>query len=342
VYFTFLDRAVGYDCVRCGSRCCHGWGFAVRHEELIPFLGKAPNISPFLQIKKSATDAFNLEDGCWLLEADGRCGIEIREGRGAKPSVCRLFPLQPKRIAGELIADLKLLHCPLEDARNLGSGGAVIGHDSAAEVAEIGQPFARDESVPPGAPDDLLAREARIRDATAPLLDLGDSASLIARSHSVDEAELTRLRDRWRKWLGVAAGLDHSRTFALAIPALRMSALTTPGAAPWPRFSRALPRQLLAASFYMELAARAGRPATLRAIGEVWRSTGSPRQLLARWNEPLRPPADAPLPSLPEELRRAFDQVASSSGTVGEALEKSSLAVELRPLLLRLVADRSL
>jgi hypothetical protein len=341
VYFTFLDRALGYDCVRCGARCCHGLGFGLRAEELIPFLGKAPKMAPFLQIKRHHTDAFDLADGCWLLEGDGRCGLEIREGRDAKPAVCRLFPLQPRRVAGELIVDLQILRCPIEDAKR--SPGFVIDHAAAAaEVAQLGEPFARNETVPPGAPDDLLARETQIRDATRELLDRGDSAAVIARTHRADEAELTGLRDRWRRWLGVADGFDAARTFALAIPTLRMAAITTPGAAPWPRFARAIPNQLLAASFYMELSALAGRPVTLRAIGEVWRSTASVRQLLARWTDKPKAIADDPLPELPEPLRQAFDQVAASSHPIGEALEATSVAVELRPLLLRLVADRSL
>jgi hypothetical protein len=346
VYFTFLDRALGYDCVRCGSRCCQGWGFGLPAEELIPFLGKSPRLAPFLMIKQQRVDAFGLSDGCWMLEPDGRCAIENQDGRAAKPAVCRLFPLQPRRLAGEVIVDLRLSQCPVEDAKGLGAGGAVIDHASAAaEVLAFGGPFTRSDSVPPGAPADLVAREAQIRDATADLLDLGDSAAVIARAHGLDGGELTSLRARWRSWLGLDSGLDAARTFALAIPSLRMAAITAVGAAPWPRLSRALPGQLLATSFYMELSARAGRAVTLRGIAEMWRSTASVRQLLARWTDPPKPLNDEPRAELPGPLRQAFDQVANrlaGSTPIGEALESTEIAVELRPLLVRLVADRSL
>jgi hypothetical protein len=343
VYFTFLDGAIGYDCVSCGSRCCHGLGFAMRQDELIPFLGKAPKIAPFLQLREHGADAFDLIDGCWLLEPDGRCGLEVKDGRAAKPSVCRLFPLYTRLIGAELVVDLRLLYCPIQDAATLGPGAAVLRHEeAAAEIEELARPFAKPIAVAPGSPDDLLGREAKIRDATRELLDSADSASLIARAHGVDEAPLQRLRASWRGYFEVEPGFDRPRPIGLSIPMLRMAALTTPGAAPWPRLTRALPAQLLAASFYMELSARAGREPSLRGIGEVWRSTASVRELLARWEQPRTLPETPLHPGTPPEIERAYRQVQSSTRPIGEALIAAELPVALRPLLVRAVADRLL
>ncbi len=345
MHFTFLDGAIGYDCVSCGSRCCHGLGFAMRQDELIPFLGKAPNLSPFLQLREHGAEAFDLVDGCWLLEPDGRCGLEVKDGRAAKPSVCRLFPLYTRLIGGELVVDVRLLYCPLEDASGLGPGAAVLRYDeAAAEIEELARPFAKEVTLSPGAPDDILAREAKLRERVRERLDAGDSATLLAHAHEVDEGGLQKLRAAWRRYFQVDDSFDAqvARPLGLILSSLRMAALTAPGAAPWPRLQRALPAQLLATAFYMELSARAGRRPTLRGIAEVWRSTASVRELLARWQQPRTLP-DTPLPpGSPPELVQAYATVRASTLPLGEALESADLAAALRPLLLRAVADRLL
>jgi hypothetical protein len=343
MHFTFMDGAIGYDCVRCGARCCRGLGFSLRTDELIPFIGKAPKLAPFLQVEENGANAFDLADGCWMLSGDGRCQLEVAHGRSAKPSVCRIFPLFVRRIGEQMVLDLQLLSCPLEDATELGPSTAVLRHhELTKELSELAAPFAKNASLCPGAPDDLLQCEAQIRDQAGELMGVDDSAALVAQSHGVDQSHLTSLRAEWRRYFDSEDGFDHPRPMALALPVLRMVALTTPGAAPWPRLSRALPAQLLATSFYMELSARAGRPPTLRGLGEVWRSTLPVRELLARWRE-VRQLPDAPLgPGYPAELRTAYARVQASSAPIGQSLAEASLPVGLRPLLLRLVADRLL
>jgi hypothetical protein len=340
VHFTFLDGAIGYDCVRCGSRCCKGLGFSLRHEELIPFLGKSPKLAPFIQIHRNYSNAFDLADGCWLLGDDGRCGLEVEHGRAAKPSACRLFPLQARRVLGQLVADVQLLACPLEDAAALGGRGMRLTHEEAAvDIAELGAAFAPELLVARGAPDDLLEGEARLREGTRDLLDVGDSAALLARLHGADEADLSALRADWRRWFGVEDGFDASRPMALALPALRLSAISAPNSPPWPRLQRALPLHLLAASFYMELSARAGRAVTLRGIAEVWRSTASARALLARWREVHEVPAEPPPIA---DLQPVWNQIRASDRPIGEALEAAAVPLPLRPVLFRALADRLL
>jgi hypothetical protein len=342
VHFTFADGALGYDCVRCGSRCCHGLGFALRQDELIPFLGKAPRLAPFLQLRDHGADAFDLADGCWLLGQDGRCSLEVTEGRGAKPSVCRLFPLYARLIGRELVVDLRMLFCPLEDASTLPASAAVLRHaEAAAEIEALARPFAKETAVAPGAPEDLLQREAAVRDAAYALAVSDSPATVIAHSHGFDQGVLSSLYQSWRRFFGsgTKTAAQVARPLALAVPLLRMAALTAPGAAPWPRLSRTLPASLLAAAFYIDLSVQAGRPASLRGFAEVWRSTASVRELLARWSEPRRVP-EGPPPAGPPELARAFQQVQASTRPIGEALEATSLAPPLRPLLVRALADR--
>jgi hypothetical protein len=207
-------------------------------------------------------------------------------------------------------------------------------------MTAIGDPFAKEVEAAPGAPEDLFARESRIRDATRELLDVGDSARLIAQAHGLGEEPLFALRESWRRWLGVASGFDHARHFGLILPSLRLAAITAPGVQPWPRVSRALPPQLLAASFYMELSARAGRPITIRSIAEVWRSTTSVRAVLARWDERRQLP-DAPLaPGTAAEVQAAYTRVQASPLPLGAALEAADIEPALRPVVLRALADR--
>jgi hypothetical protein len=90
----------------------------------------------------------------------------------------------------------------------------------------------------------------------------------------------------------------------------------------------------------MELSARAGRPVTLRGIAEVWRSTASVRDALARWND-TRPLPEKPLaPGTAPELQSAYDRVRTANRPLGEALELAEIDPALRPIVLRTVADR--
>jgi hypothetical protein len=347
IHFAFLDRAIGYDCVRCGSRCCRGLGFGLGGAELVPLLGRAPALAPFMQLSPTGVNAFTLTDGCWALAEDGRCSLEIGHGRAAKPSICRLFPLRLQRVGTDLVVDLQLLSCPLEPARAIsaGPGRTVLSHDELrAEVEADGlAAFALEVRIAAGAPNDLLAREAAIRDQTAVDLAASDPLDVVGGARE----ELAAMRAGWRRFFGLgddeAAALDRRVTpsLALALPLLRWSALTAPGAPPYPRLASRLPARLLAGALWAAFSVRAGRPPSLRTLAELWRGTPLVREALCRWHA-VATPNGAPPSGTPPELAAAFAEVQRSGRPLGEALEAltPALAPPLRPLLIRLIADR--
>jgi hypothetical protein len=331
LHFAFADGAIGYDCVVCGSRCCKGLGFALGTAELVPLLTRAPRLAPFLQMMRGAVHVFDLEDGCWELADDGRCGIELEHGRAAKPSTCRLFPVNRlMRVGSELIVDLQLTHCPLVDARS--GPRTVIRWDEVARDLEAAGPnaIAVEAKAPPGAPDDWLAHEAAARD--------GAGQWTLARQWMPE----------WARFFGVdddeAAQLEASvlPLYRLAMPSLRMNLMTLPGAPPYPRLARALETQLAAGAWLSCLSVRAGRAATLRGIAELWRGLPLVRRLLAHWETRVKLADGAAPAGAPPELAAAWTALQSSArdAAIGEALAATALAPSLRPLLLRLASDR--
>src|SRR5262249_37257951 len=166
LHFAFPDAAIGYDCVACGARCCKGLGFALAGRELVPLVARAPRLAPFMQLGREAVHVFDLDEGCWELGHDGRCGVEVAHGRAAKPSTCRLFPVNRLLRAGATtIVDLQLSHCPLVDARPR-PRPIIRWEEDARELQEAGDgAIAAEARLPPATPDDWLAREAAVRDA---------------------------------------------------------------------------------------------------------------------------------------------------------------------------------
>ena len=116
---------------------------------------------------RGAVHMLDLEDGCWALGDDGQCSLERAHGREAKPSTCRLFPVNRLlRVGDALVVDLQLTHCPLLDARAAPGPRTVIRWDEIArdlEATGTGA-IAIDGRAPAGAPGDWLGDEAAARD----------------------------------------------------------------------------------------------------------------------------------------------------------------------------------
>jgi hypothetical protein len=331
LHFAFADGAIGYDCVACGARCCKGLGFALGGGELVQLLARAPGLAPFVQPMRGAVHVLDLEDGCWALGDDGRCGVEVAHGREAKPSTCRLFPVNRlTRVGGAMVVDLQLTHCPLVDART-GPRTVIRWDEIAAELESAGtDAIAIDGKAPPGAPDDWLATEAAARDGAGAWLPKAASWTAWGAFYGAEPAEAARL---------VEALLP---LYRLAMPSLRMNLLTLPGAPPYPRLMRAIETQLAAGAWLACLSARAGRAPSLRGIAELWRGLPLVRDLLARWETRVTLANGVAPDSTPPEVAAAWPvlQKRATETTIGEALASTTLAPALRPILLRLASDR--
>ncbi len=348
-HFTFVDGALGYDCVRCGARCCHGLGFALPVADLVQLVGRAPALAPFVQIQSNGAHALTFGDGCLMLAGDNRCGIEVAHGRAAKPAVCRIFPLQIYRIRDQVVADLQFRACPLTDARALdpGPGVTIIRHaDLMSDLEQAGAAELYPEArLAAGAPDDALDRESELTRATASLLDAPDPLHAI--SGEADRASLATLRAGWRRFFAIdaseSAALEAqvARPFLLTLPSLRLAALTALDAAPYPKLIHRLASRLAASVWLTTLATRS-RPATVRLCADIWHELPFVRTALARFNEQVELRDTPPPPSTPTDLRIAFEvaKVRARDQPLADALCATSLAPALRPLLLRLVSDR--
>jgi len=331
LHFAFADGAIGYDCVACGARCCKGLGFALGGGELVQLLARRPEFAPFAQPMRGAVHMFDLEDGCWALADDGWCGIERDHGREAKPSTCRLFPVNRLlRIGEAIVVDLQLSQCPLVDAKT--APRTVIRWDEIArDLESAGTDAIAFPGMPPaGAPDDWLAREAAARDGAGAWSPKCESVPGWRRFFGVDDAE--------------AAALDAAVVplYRLAMPSLRMNLMTLPGAPPYPRLERAIEAQLAGGAWLAALSARAGRAPSLRGIAELWRGLPLVRELLVRWQTRVTLANGVAPDSTPPEVAAEWPrlQKRATETTIGEALLSTTLPPAMRPLLLRLASDR--
>jgi len=118
VYFPFADGLLAYNCPECGYRCCKGAGFAATPSELVTLKRHYPTLTYFTQVAQKASEPLvqlmNFSPQCFFLRGDGYCDVHVQHGREAKPFVCKTFPINAFRLAGDvLVADVNFL-CPLK------------------------------------------------------------------------------------------------------------------------------------------------------------------------------------------------------------------------------------
>jgi hypothetical protein len=332
IHLPFLDGALAYDCARCGAKCCKGHGFGMRGDELVPLLARRPAVAPFIHFAGGHVNALDLtDDGCWMLRPDGRCAIEIDDGRAAKPTVCKLFPFtRAYRVGEAVIVEPHLLLCPLEDARGAGVRHADVLSDIMAMGAELPL-LAR--SLPGGLPDAWLDRERAALSLTATHL---DDASPLPLQIALAGKPLDNLWNAWRASFALDDLDDHARAIvrplALLTPALRMNLLFGNTGLPYPRLIGRLPGQLLVTALVGSLAVRAlGRPlASLRSLGELFSTSLPLRELLPRWLDAVTIDIDSlPPPTiLPPEVASAFvkliDSLRDAPRPLGEAFDDAA------------------
>ena len=336
IHLPFLDGALGYDCARCGAKCCKGHGFGMRGDELVPLLAKRPLIAPFIHFAGGHVNALDLtDDGCWMLRPDGRCGVEMDEGKAAKPTVCTLFPFtRSYRVGDVIIVEPHLLLCPLEDARGQGVKHVDVLRDVRAMGDELPLLSRR---LPTGLPDAWLDREKAALATTA--LHLDDDSPIPLQS-ALAGKPLDKLWNAWRTSFAIDDLDAHARAIvrplAILTPSLRMNLLFGNNGLTYPRLIERLPGQLATTAFVAALGVRAlGHPlASLRSLGELFSTSMPLRELLPHWLDATQIVVDDMPPPriLPPDVATAFvkliDVLRGEPRPLGEAFDSVGHTLE--------------
>jgi hypothetical protein len=354
-FFTFPDRALKYDCPSCGSHCCKGAGLALEASaEVVAFARLEPRLASLLHpMSKRFAQVIDMTDGCWFLQDDGRCDVELTHGYEAKPHTCRLFPFNRIfPVGGVRLVDFNSKICPLQDASDARDGQS--WQDLARQIEE--EPLAgRGNAQQPAGGVQLgwLAHEASIRDAIDEHLHEADYAAFAALQEEAADALLKgrpaprrgddrvlaradsfrQLLGNWRAHHGVEddpglaeAARRASRQVALLTCSWRFLTVLSSGASPYAAELQLLPRRILAAAHLLELShlARRKQPG-LRGATELWREASPLLELLAFWRHKAK--LQAPLQiACAREAQPALDALgAALTGEValGEAIQTS-------------------
>lgn len=371
-FFTFPDRALKYDCPSCGSHCCKGTGLALEASaEVVRFARLEPRLASLLHpMNARFAQVTDMTDGCWFLQDDGRCNVELTHGYEAKPHTCRLFPFNRIfPVGGVRLVDFNSKICPLQDASDARDGQSWA--DLARQIdAEPLAGRANAQQPAGGVQLGWLAHEASIRDSIDEHLHDADYAQFSALQEEAAEALLNgqpapaRSSDRvlaraaefrallggWRAHHGVSddpglaqAARRAARQVALLSCSWRFLTVLGSGASPYASELQLLPRRLLAAAHLLELShlARRKQPG-LRGATELWREASPLVGLLAFWTHKAR--LQAPLKiKCATEAQPALDALgAALTGelTLGEAIRQSLSPYprELRSLALSALA----
>jgi Fe-S-cluster containining protein len=120
VYFAFASGRLTYDCVRCGAQCCRGHGYELTSAgaDLRAQIDSQPLVHLFLDpceaIDHHHYHVRNCAPGCFFLNEDNRCRLQIDHGYAAKPETCKLFPFNHLvRVEDYLVVAPHSTLCPL-------------------------------------------------------------------------------------------------------------------------------------------------------------------------------------------------------------------------------------
>ena len=80
VYFTFSAGRLSYDCLKCGSKCCRGFGYSIgsgiEYEKQASMRKALPLfVAPAVSRGSSHIHISNVAPGCFFLANDGRCEV---------------------------------------------------------------------------------------------------------------------------------------------------------------------------------------------------------------------------------------------------------------------------
>ena len=181
VYFPFASGRFGYDCVACGAKCCGGHGYELGlGAEMQAHLTRAPAVRFFFDRCEAETAKHyhvrNCAPGCFFLNEQHMCGVQVEFGYSSKPETCRLFPFNNFLLVGtHLVVAPHTNLCPLDvlpAGRSSGSSdhGALSADLSAATInldVPTGEPVG-------GGAQELIELERRIVTLSEDCLENGD------------------------------------------------------------------------------------------------------------------------------------------------------------------------
>jgi hypothetical protein len=175
VYFPFVDGLLAYNCPKCGYRCCKGAGFAATPSEFVTLRRHYPSLAYFTSVAQKAAEPLvqlmNFSPQCFFLRGDGLCDVHAQHGRAAKPFVCKSFPINAFRLAGDvLVADINFL-CPLELSTGAAEDTRIHHADLLRDIVEHADVVLAAATRPrtPALSDERLALEERLREQSTRL-----------------------------------------------------------------------------------------------------------------------------------------------------------------------------
>jgi Fe-S-cluster containining protein len=361
-YFTFPDGVLGYDCARCGQRCCRGRGIALTADELIPLVRRAPSLASQVRLRAGGSvHATDLTDGCWFLARDGRCAVEVDAGRASKPATCRLFPFNRVYRVGDVrIVDFNATLCPIErvdDGARHDDLAAEIDAEAARGSPLVDVPLPAPVDLPPSWADDE-ERIARRLFALSEVAAAGEDPFVaLGRALGLDDESTRAARGRAIGWarlgaVGDEALVAHARSalpsVALALPSWRIGRLFTRPPQRWADAVHALaPRAHALLAIAAAATATAGAPPSIRGVTELAAEGAQALEVIARWDDAVAAPTtfavDVPPalePALGAVLGAAFRLAPNGARrTLGElaAVAQGALPDDARPLALALI-----
>lgn len=179
-FFTFESGRLSYDCRACGAKCCRGHGYLVRGAgELRALLALRPAIRFFL-VPAKGHEVFqvnNFGPGCFFLQQDGLCRVQLERGYTAKPETCRLFPFNRMRqLGGFLVVSPHAQLCPLDvvDAGQTHSASFHEGLWSEMSRTGIASPIARVRSTDGREPSEVIGLERGVLSLAAAHFEIGN------------------------------------------------------------------------------------------------------------------------------------------------------------------------
>ena len=115
-YLPFPDGVLHYVCAECDAICCRGHGFAGSVAgEMARLLVVYPALEGAVTGRHGDVIALqNPVPGCYFLQDDNRCGVEVTHGRALKPGLCKLFPFNNfARLGEDIVVIAPHFLCPL-------------------------------------------------------------------------------------------------------------------------------------------------------------------------------------------------------------------------------------